>query len=236
MERKKQLIRLTNYTLDMIHELLTQYSDDELEKSGNDDNWSVKDHMGHLAYWQEDFNKKLMKPDKTQKEIAVIDKENARIRHLFEQKPWKGIHAKLESAYSEIGQYLRLVSEDDLNSTEILHSRQHRALWNEILAATCVHPITHISQLYNEKGDRQRSVDLLEKIMDDLQSLDSAPIWQGTNIYNLACMYALVGNQDEALNLIAEAFDLNPELKEWSKKDTDLVSLHHQESFLKLAC
>lgn len=234
MERKKQLIRLTNYTLDMIHELLTQYPVDELEKSGKDDNWSVKDHMGHLAYWQEDFNRKLVKGDKSQKEIAVIDKENARIWQLFEQKPWKSIHTKLESAYSEIGQYLRLVSEDDLNSTEILHSQQHRALWKEILAATCVHPITHISQLYNEKGDRQRSVDLLKKIMDDLQSLDSSPIWQGTNIYNLACMYALVGNQDEALNLIEEAFNLNPGLKEWSKKDTDLISLQNHETFVKL--
>ncbi len=234
MERKKQLIRLTNYTLDMIHELLAQYSADELEKTGSENKWSVKDHMGHLVYWQEDFNKKLIKRDKSQKEVADIDKENARIWLLFGQKPWKTVNAKLENAYSEICQYLRLLSEDDLNSPDILHSRQNRALWNEILGAACIHPITHISQLYNEKGNRQKSVDLLEKIMDDLQSMDSSPTWQGTNIYNLACMHALGGNTDKALNLIKEAFELNPGLKDWSQKDTDLVSLHDKEAFLQL--
>ncbi len=234
MERKKQIIRLTNYSLEIIHELISQTSSDDLTKPGLVDHWSFKDHMAHLMHWLDRFNHRLIKRDKNFKDITDVDKENAHIWELYHASEWNVIHSKLEKAYADIIQHLRLLSEDDLCAKDILYPPEDRPLWNSILADTCVHTITHAGQIYNEKGKYQKSVEILDKVFDDLISLDSTPHWRGTNIYNLACLHTLAGNHGKALELMHEAFTLRPDLTEWSKKDPDLVTLRENQAFIAL--
>lgn len=234
MERKKQIIRLTNYSLEVIHELITQTPIYDLEKDGLVDNWSFKDHMAHLAHWLDRFNHRLIKRDKNYKEITDTDKENARIWEQNHAVEWKLINTKLEKAYLDNIQHLRLLSEEDLGAKDILYPPEDRPLWNSILDATCVHTITHAGQIYNERGNSRKSVELLDKIFEDMQSLDPTPRWRGTNIYNMACLYTLSGNSEKALELLRESFSLRPDLIEWSKKDTDLDTLRGNRSFIEL--
>lgn len=234
MDRKKQIISLTNYSLEIIHELLSQFSIEELEKAGFVDHWSIKDHMAHIAYWLDRFNHRLIKRDKNYKDITDVDKENARIWELYHATEWKVVHSKLEKAYMDIIQHLRLLSEDDLTAKDILYPPEDRPLWNSILSSTCMHTITHVGQIYNENGNFKKSVDIMDKIFEDLQSLDSTPRWRGTNIYNLACLHTLSGNHEKALELLRESFNLRPDLVEFSSKDTDLDLLRENVLFHEL--
>jgi tetratricopeptide (TPR) repeat protein len=231
MERKKQIIRLTNYSLEIIRELISQTSSEDLEKAGLVDRWSFKDHMAHLAHWLDRLNHRLIKRDKNYKEITDIDRENARIWELYHASEWNVIHSKLGKAYADIIQHLRLLSEEDLCAKDILYPPEDRPLWNSILGDTCTHTITHAGQIYNEKGKYQKSVEILDKVLDDLQSLDPTPRWRGTNIYNLACLHSLAGNHGKALELMRESFTLRPDLIEWSQKDPDLVTLREHQGF-----
>ena len=52
--------------------------------------------------------------------------------------------------------------------------------------------------------------------------------------YNLACVYALSGLKDQAIQAVKESFPLNPYLVEWSKKDSDLDSIRQEPAFLAL--
>ena len=203
-------------------------------KSGQVDQWSFKDHMAHLAHWLDRFNHRLIKRDKNYKEVTDFDKENSRIWQLTHDLEWQVIHNNLEKAYMEVTQYLRSLSEEDLLATDMLYPPDKRPLWDAILSNTCAHTITHVGLIYNERGNFQKSVELLEKIMDDLQEFDPSPKWRGTNIYNLACLHALAGNQTNALELLRESFSFNPALVEWAPKDTDLASLWEDPAFIEM--
>jgi tetratricopeptide (TPR) repeat protein len=190
--------------------------------------------MAHLAHWLDRFNHRLIKRDKTYKKITNVDKENARIWELHHAVEWNAIHLRLEKAYADNIQHLRLLSEEDLGAKDILYPPEDRPLWNSILGSTCVHTITHVGQIYNEKGNFRKSVEIMERIFEDLQSLDSTPHWRGTNIYNLACLHTLSGNHEKALELLRESFSLRPDLVEWSQNDTDLDKLRENQSFIAL--
>ncbi len=234
MERKKQLIRLTNYSHEILQELIVNTPVEELVKFGQVDQWSFKDHMAHLAHWLDRFNHRLIKRDKNYKEIVDYEKENSRIWQLTHDIEWQVIHNNLEKSYLEVTQYLRSLSEEDLLATDMLYPPDKRPLWDAILSNTCAHTITHVGLIYNERGNYQKSVELMEKIMDDLQEFDPSPKWRGTNIYNLACLNALAGNQTNALELLRESFSFNPALVEWAPKDTDLASLWEHSAFIKM--
>ena len=234
MERKKQLIRLTNYSHEILQELIVSTPVEELVKFGQVDQWSFKDHMAHLAHWLDRFNHRLIKRDKNYKEIVDYEKENSRIWQLTHDIEWQVIHNNLEKSYMEVTQYLRSLSEEDLMATDMLYPPDKRPLWDAILSNTCAHTITHVGLIYNERGNFQKSVGLLEKIMDDLQEFDPSPKWRGTNIYNLACLNALAGNQTNALELLRESFSFNPALVEWAPKDPDLASLWEDPAFIEM--
>jgi quercetin dioxygenase-like cupin family protein len=53
--------------------------------------------------------------------------------------------------------------------------------------------------------------------------------------YNLACLEALAGNREQALASLRRAFELRPELSEWTRADDDLASLRDDPEFQALA-
>jgi hypothetical protein len=62
----------------------------------------------------------------------------------------------------------------------------------------------------------------------------SFPTWKANAWYNLACFYSLNGKKDEAIKNLELAFKEKPELKEWSKKDTDIDPLRDEWQYQKL--
>jgi hypothetical protein len=65
-----------------------------------------------------------------------------------------------------------------------------------------------------------------EELTEQLGRYGDQLVPRGEALYNLACFYAVSGQADRALALLPEALRLRPDLIEWSKEDTDLVSLH----------
>jgi tetratricopeptide (TPR) repeat protein len=53
--------------------------------------------------------------------------------------------------------------------------------------------------------------------------------------YNLACHYALAGETETAIKKLREALELNPELAEWSKEDSDLASIREEPGYIEEA-
>ena len=49
--------------------------------------------------------------------------------------------------------------------------------------------------------------------------------------YNLACLFALTDQPEQALRYLKRAVSIDPQVKEWAKKDTDLENLHNLAGF-----
>ena len=49
--------------------------------------------------------------------------------------------------------------------------------------------------------------------------------------YNLACFYALTNQPEEGLRYLKRAVSINPKVKGWALKDTDLEKLRNRPGF-----
>jgi len=89
----------------------------------------------------------------------------------------------------------------------------------------------HLGPLLIERGEKEYATELQEKAAKLLSELDESQSWQGAVRYNLACHYALAGETETAIEELREALELNPELTEWSKEDSDLASIREEPDY-----
>jgi len=76
-------------------------------------------------------------------------------------------------------------------------------------------------------GERARSLDWAER------ALRIDPDEPGI-LYNVACVYALLGQAEEAIVCLEKSLTHNPWFKGWAEKDSDLDSLRDQPRFQTL--
>lgn len=86
---------------------------------------------------------------------------------------------------------------------------------------------TALSLAPAKEGDFERARALLE------EGLERHPDNSGL-LYNLACYEARDGRTEAALEHLARALELDPELRGWAGKDEDLASLHDEPAFRQL--
>ncbi len=234
MERKKTIIRLINYTWNEVQEFTATVPSADREKESLPDDWSAKDHLAHLAHWQIHFNDQLSRKIKSDDPITDLDKENLRIYNLHKNKSWQEVMDMVDDACQGFTRHVKAMSEDDLNSVEIITAISNRPLWRTIMGNTIVHALSHLSMLYSGAGDTDKAVSIQERILDDMQSLDESPRWRGTNIYNLACAYALADKKEKAMYYLKESLSINPELSSWASQDPDLETLRGLPEYRQL--
>jgi len=107
-------------------------------------------------------------------------------------------------------------------------------LWRRLLGSAVLHPVYHYALVYRQLGLPQESLRLQERTLQALDGVSSSPEWLGVGRYNLACAYALQGERDQALQRLAEALRLRPDLVEWSKQDPDFASLRDDPGYRAL--
>lgn len=231
MDRKKTLIRLLNYSRACLQEFADSIPENEHNVPGEPEHWTAKDHLAHIAHWQANFNHRLAKREKQPPQVTDVDKENLKVFHQYKDKSWLEVRKFLDETFQDFSRDLRLLSEEDLQSSTLLPSISNRALWQSIIGLGIVHALSHLGMVYSERGDCKKTVEIEETILEDLQSLDESQKWRGTNIYNLACAYSLAGFYDKAIEGLKESLQLNPELTEWSTHDPDLASIRGLPEF-----
>ncbi len=231
MDRKKTLIRLLNYSRACLQEFADSIPENEHNIPGDPDHWTAKDHLAHIAHWQANFNHRLANRENQPPQATDVDKENLKVFHLYKDKSWLEIRKLLDETFQEFSRDLRLLSEEDLQSSTLLPSISNRALWQSIIGLGIVHALSHLGMVYSERGDCKKTVEIEETILEDLQSLDESQKWRGTNIYNMACAYSLAGFYDKAIEGLKESLHLNPELTEWSTHDPDLAAIRGLPGF-----
>jgi tetratricopeptide (TPR) repeat protein len=73
-------------------------------------------------------------------------------------------------------------------------------------------------------GDREKSSDWARRAL----AIDPE---ETSIIYNVACVYALLGRTEEALDCLGKVMDQGTFYKNWAAKDSDLDSLRSDPRF-----
>jgi tetratricopeptide (TPR) repeat protein len=234
MDRKKQILRLIHYTQTCIMEYADQIGEEDRLSTGRVDHWTAKDHLAHISHWKGVFNHRLEKREKQDKPVTDIDRENAKVFEHYRDKKWAEVIGMMEKADEDFSHQVKMLSEEEMNSSSVLPGIMERPLWQSLVGNGCTHALSHLGQLYVESGHPEKAVELQERILEDLQSLDESKKWRGTNIYNLACACAIAGQSNRAIVLLKEALHLHPELTEWSTHDPDFNGIRELDEYKQI--
>ena len=114
---------------------------------------------------------------------------------------------------------------DRVNESSLLDKKEgdERPFWRILADNFVTHPMIHIWDLLLKSDRIDKMIDLFgEEFSARLRVLDNSPDWLALIDYNLACVFSLSGELTQSIARLAKALNNNPELREWSKKDSDL--------------
>lgn len=232
MGRQQTLIDLLQQAHDEEIRFYESLTAEDKARQGKADDWSAKDLLAHCAYWKQFRVPDIQEVLKggTVRQFDDFDHENASVFEEFKDKSWDEVLAFSDHAAAVLTAQLQSMSDSDLE----LAWHDERPMWRAIVGNAFSHPLVHISQHYQQKGDMQRAAAVTSLMAQPLAALDDSPDWQGVVHYNTACAYALIGKKEEAIAELALALPLTPFLVEWSQEDPDLQSLHDDPAYQAL--
>ncbi len=214
--------------------LLEGLSPDQQAERGSLEQWSAKDMLVHLAFWEGHFNSQLQAGQKGNKVPQVGDyyeiiNDGLFIRHVA--VPFTEAQENEESLFQESLRLLQAMSADELCNPRRFAWLEGRSLLDRALGTFVWHVLIHISEIYRSCGQQKKALRLQETYT---QKLCSFPVWNANAPYNLACFYAQNNYPLKAIRSLDIAFRLRPELMEWARQDADLDPLREMPDFLTL--
>lgn len=236
MEIKSRLIELVERASAEEQALVAKLSEGERSTPGQPDRWGPKDVIAHMAGWTARLAENLAAAAGGGELVRYDDYEAVNAREFIEyrRRPWPEVLKRAADARRKLIEQIQARSEAELRGAQTLPWQGDRPLWRIIVGNAFVHPITHLAPILAERGEPAYATELQEQAARLLEEMDESQDWQGMVQYNLACHYALIGKTDRAIEKLAQAFELNPQLVQASRQDSDLVSIHNEPRYRAL--
>jgi tetratricopeptide (TPR) repeat protein len=136
--------------------------------------------------------------------------------------PWETTWVNFTRALDDNAAALMRVSDEELTAL----NQNGRSLFSLTLSNTYLHPIAHLAQIYEERGDGAFAEQVQQEAVTMVARLFGKGDQYANAVYNLGCYYALRGRSADAIAQVRQALAVNPTLTDLSKEDVDLVSLH----------
>lgn len=215
---------------------ITGLSDAERNAIGTPEQWSVKDMLAHITFWQQVAAERLAATRRGEQPATFGDFQPVNER-IFEERrgqSWEQVLADAEQTHAALTEHVRSFDAQALTDPQRFAWTNGQALSASILGNGYWHPLEHVARFYAASGEQERASELLEQAIVREKTLESLPGDRGAALYNLACFYATTGQPDKALPLLPEALRLRPDLVEWSKQDSDLDVLRDVPAFQAL--
>lgn len=229
---KEQLLALLNQMHTEEQALINSLSDEERSKPGAVNDLAIKDIIAHITEWKYRGLRRLdgqtFPPTDTSE---ALDQANAEIFHTHHAKSWDDVIAFSNETHQETISRLHTYSEEEIIDPKRFEHLKGTPIWRRMIGNGYMHPMQHYREIYARRGNEARALQFYETATEQLLTLTDAHEWRGATIYNLACAYALDGQADRAIKLLAEALQLSPNLIEWSKQDPDFASIREEPGY-----
>ena len=206
------------------------------EACGTYEQWCAKDVLVHCAYWKERMAGRLAAAAKGEALDRTGDYEEANAACFAEHQheAWQQVTDYAAQAHRALVAAVQAVDEEVLNDPSYSPDPSGRLLWSLAVGTGYTHPVTHLAAYYAAQDQPDKAVQLQERANAELAKLENSPEWRAGLLYNMACIHALAGQPDAAMDELRQALTLRPDLAEWSKEDTDLASLRDRTDYQAL--
>jgi hypothetical protein len=211
-------------------------SETELAESGAPEVWSPKDVLAHIVEWAAITSYRLAsaRQGETPAVYSDVDAKNNEIFQQYRSLAYLDILVHADEINQDLQAQLQAFPLPDLLDPDRYPWLNGQPLYGRVVHSLYFHPNFHIAQLQLKYNQRPAADERMERTIQDMLALDESPRWQGLYLYNLACYYAIPGDNSQALANLRRAFRLRSELIEWSKSDTRLASLHDDPRYQSL--
>ena len=185
--------------------------------------WTAKDNLAHLTAWRFRAAEMLTAARTGTPPSPGFDDETVTNRGIFEinkDRPVSEIVERAKQSYAELIAAIDACSNEDLLRPHPL--RPERVVWELIPGNGHGHLAEHLAYWHLDRKREADAVGAHRWAQDVVTQCFPEPRDRSFAAYNIACFYSRRGLADEALPNFETAFELNPELKAWAQKDSDL--------------
>jgi hypothetical protein len=234
-ELRDQALQMIDDSEKLLRDFIGEVGEEERHQVGTPEKWSFKDNVSHLTFWMETAIRRIEDIQHHQPVTFYPDfqKRNEEAFEARRHLSWEQVTADLDYAFSKLRALVSQLSDEQLTVPLNPDNPGAGNLWSTITGNGFQHFVEHIAAYYAEHGDLTRSTALQERILSTVGNLGT-PRDQGVTRYNVACHFAKNGIKQRALELLPRAFELAPDLVEWSQKDSDLDSLRDEDAYKAL--
>jgi hypothetical protein len=193
---------------------------------GSFENWSVKDAIAHANYWQDVRTRRAASwiDGQDLKPLPHYEQANAQAYAEYAKRTWEEIEAFAQQTHEKMVLLVTGLSEEALTGPS--EESDDRKVWEALVGSAYTHKLAHYAEFYTDRGQQEITSRLWSEWADLVSPLDDGAEWQGGVHYNAACSLALAGDPSGALKELRLGLELRPNLRSWSRQDSDLESLH----------
>jgi hypothetical protein len=199
--------------------------------------WAAKDVIAHIIYWNDSANNRL---ERSLRGETISADENSDYLHQndlnFEARrdwTWEQVEAEVVRVLERSIALVRQCSDEQLHVSGHFSWTRQDSVAARLVGNVLWHAGNHLAGYYVENGNADHAL----QVMRDLQTLYE-PFEGGKHSglirYDTACIYARLGQAEQALALLPGAFQHDPDLIAWSRQDPDLVTLRDMPAFQTL--
>ena len=239
MNRLSQILKMLDTSGEEERSLADDLTAEERVQMGTPEEWSFTDDVAHYAFWRQRLAENLAaiaegRPPEWKEWFLELEERN---RMIFEQYQLQSLEEILEFSETALADLIEAVRsvEHELETIGLNPpSSQELPLWRRIVGTGYLHPMFHLGWYALRRGDTARDRHLNLTMANQSMDLDDSPHWQGTVTYNQACYHSLVGETEQAIELLGPALELKPDLIELARKDPDLDPIRSDPAFQQI--
>jgi len=232
---KEQLLAILEDSEKAAQAFVSELSDEDRAAVGTFEHWCAKDALAHIAHWKDSRAQRLAalaRGEEPPPSPPHFEQANLACFERYCDCSWDEVQTFADLAHGQLVDAVNTLTENVLAKPP--SGSEGRPLWQDVVRTGYTHVLIHIAGYYSERGWPHRAGQLWKEWGERVAPLDDSPEWQGGVHYNLACSFALTGNQDQAVAELRQALELRPSLTSWSKQDPDLSLLHEMPEYREL--
>ena len=193
------------------------------EPAQADGRWNAKDHLAHISWWRW-RTAHTLDALRTGSELPppVPDDDgvqNAIIYAEVKDRPAAEVRADAHESWAALRKTIEESSEEDLSKPN--PRRPESQVW-EAVPGAAGHAGTHVWSWLLDGGEAERALNVARWSAEVEARFFTTPEQLAESRYNLACLYARLGKAEEAVPLLRQSFEAQPDLRAWARKDHDL--------------
>jgi len=229
------LLNALEYIYQQQRDFIAQLPEAERAVVGTPDRWSAKDMLAHTAFWT---NHRLANFEaKARGEATTVyedyERQNQVIFARYRDTPWDEVERMLEATHTRAVGHVQATTEVDLFGVE-RSPVENVPVWRVLVGTRMLHVLFHLIDYHIAHGRQAQAREMSDRLYELGLTLDDSPEWHGVLLYDRACVDALTGQPETAVERLGQALRLHPGLVEWSKQDSDLDSLRERADYQAL--